>query len=494
MKTLLLMLLPLFLVPGFATGSDSPIANLVSDLDSSDALVVARAQAALDALDSSSVAPLKEALGAQISVRSRALLFQKLNTILTGMLAELDTAVTDFSAARRQARNQAGASAQKSAARKTARTRVEKIEHKLSASDLFLAPALARHEEQTGTAVQLVLRVRERLRESLRQQVKNRWPQLPAAHNLSITDLRCLCALLPPPREVDSWDQIALRGAQVAIQELESFDRSRTILARSWLLDLGEIGQMKLEEWSQDQGSSPVPPGIRREWTVRNRLRIPAPVDLDSSISMAHWDRMDASARRNQLLQLRAVHGKQVSPTLVYLARQDPDKTVQRRCAELLSLLGDPRGARLLLAQRQFSSDQIEETSRDAILRASVTLRDGGDLEGALSLLDDLSQRVTSDSELHHAIGIITMRMRNLERALEELQRAVSLDPRDPTIHYNLACAWALSGAAESALEALENAMKAGYSDADHTRSDPDLESLRGLPAFEQLLQQMTGS
>ena len=176
MKTLLLMLLPLFLVPGFATGSDSPIANLVSDLDSSDALVVARAQAALDALDSSSVAPLKEALGAQISVRSRALLFQKLNTILTGMLAELDTAVTDFSAARRQARNQAGASAQKSAARKTARTRVEKIEHKLSASDLFLAPALARHEEQTGTAVQLVLRVRERLRESLRQQVKNRWP------------------------------------------------------------------------------------------------------------------------------------------------------------------------------------------------------------------------------------------------------------------------------------------------------------------------------
>ena len=86
------------------------------------------------------------------------------------------------------------------------------------------------------------------------------------------------------------------------------------------------------------------------------------------------------------------------------------------------------------------------------------------------------------------------MRMRNLERALEELQRAVSLDPRDPTIHYNLACAWALSGAAESALEALGNAMKVGYSDADHTRSDPDLESLRGLPAFEQLLQQMKGS
>ena len=66
--------------------------------------------------------------------------------------------------------------------------------------------------------------------------------------------------------------------------------------------------------------------------------------------------------------------------------------------------------------------------------------------------------------------------------------------PTEGSIHYNLACAWALSGDPEKALESLRQAMKHGYSDADHTRSDADLESLRGLRAFEQLIEQMQGS
>ncbi|MEC9476110.1 MAG: tetratricopeptide repeat protein [Planctomycetota bacterium] len=493
MTILVIVCLSLLCGPVLANGADFPLGELVSQLDSPDAHVVARAQATLDALDDSSTGSLKETLDAQISPYIRAILFQKLNTILMGMLAELDTAVFDFATARLQAQRASDDKARKSSARETARARVEKIQQKLSASGLYLGPALARHDDQRGTTVSLVLRVRERLRESLMRKVSGRWQQLPGADSLSLSDLRCL-ASLAPPRGIDpKWDAISERSARLAIQELESLQRSRISYARSWLLDLGAIGQRNLDEWSRESVASPVSPGIRQEWSIRNRLRIPAPVDLDSAISLANWDQMTANSRRDQLLQLRAVHGKLVTPTLVYLASHDPDNTVQRRCAEFLSLMGDPRGAKLLLAQRQFSSDQVEEVSRDAVLRASITLRDSGDLEGALSLLDDLSQRVTADAELHHAIGIVTMRMRNLERALAALQRALNLDPYDPAIHYNLACAHALSGASGDALEALERAIEAGYNDADHTRSDPDLESLRELPEFELLLDQMKG-
>ncbi len=494
MKISTLLMLVLWIAPGVGWAIDSPVARIASDLDSLDALVVARALSSLEALDDSSVMALRVTLEGEVSPRSRAILLGKLDAILTGMLAELDAAVTDFATARKRTRRPPKPSDEAKSGRETARNRVEKVEQKLAVSGLFLAPPLARHDEQVGTAISLVVRVRERLRERLRQQVENRWPQLPPARDIPEPVLRCLCALLPPRGEDPGWDQIAQRGAQLAIKELESFDRSRISLARSWLLDLGQTGRRQLLEWSQSSPSSPVPPGIRQEWTIRNRLRIPALVDLDSSISVANWDQLDASTRRDQLLQLRAVHGELVTPTLAILARDDPDPSVRRRCAELLSLLGDPRGARLLLAQRQFSASQVEAASRDAILRASVRLRNDGNLEGALALLDELARRITADAQIHHALGVVTMRMRDLDRAIDELEQAVSLDPTDASIHYNLACAWALSGDSEKALESLRQAMKHGYSDADHTLSDADLESLRGLRAFEQLIEQMQGS
>ncbi|MGE4618911.1 MAG: tetratricopeptide repeat protein [Planctomycetota bacterium] len=483
----------------------SSITRIAVDLDSADAIVVAQARAALELLDASSLTRLKEALEDQrpwMSAHSRAILFHKVNAILFGMLEELDTAVIDFSAARNRARPRPGVTPQQTAARKTARLRVNKIVSQLATSGLFLAPALARHVERNGSTLTLVQRVRQRLIDDLRQQVEVRWPQLPPAKNISHIDLRCLSALLPPPgenknenkNENKKWDRIAERSANIAIEELKSFDQARISMARSWLLDLTETGQQKLDELARTTIPSPIPPGIWQEWRLRNRLRIPATVDLDSSISVGHWNQLSATQRRNQLIQLRAVHGEQIIPTLVFLARQDPDKTMRKRAAELLSLLGDPRGAGLLLAQRQFSSDPIEQSSRDAILRASSTLRDGGDLEGALALLDDLSQRLPDDAQIHHAIGVVTMRMRTLERAIEELQRSIGLDPTDPSTHYNLACAHALSGNAEKALESLQNAIQNGYTDAEHTRSDSDLESLRELPAFEALLDQMLSS
>lgn len=491
MILLLLTLLSLQYEPSYVNETDYPLAGLVSDLDSTDSFVAAKAQSALAALDDSAIEQLKEALDSDLSPYSYSLLFQKLSSILTGKLEELDTAVLDFATARRQTQLSPETAATNSTARETARARVEKIQAKLASSGLYLAPALNRHEAQNGTTVKLVKRVRERLREELLGQVSTRWQQLPDTDRISKSDLRCLAALIPTSGTDPSWDAIASRSADLAIQELESMKRTRISFARSWLLDLDAIGREKMVKWSKSSAPSPISPVIRKEWTVRNRLQIPAPVDLDSSISLATWDQLDTNDRREHLLQLRAVHGKLVIPTLVFLASEDTDSAIQRRCAEFLSLMGDPRGAQLLLAQRQFSSDQVEEVSRDAVLRAAVVLRDNGNLDGALSLLDDLSKKVTADAELHHAIGIVTMRMRNLERALVALKRALNLDPSDPAIHYNLACAYALSGLSDKALKALKGAVEAGYTDVDHTRSDPDLESLRGLPRFELLLDQM---
>ncbi len=491
-----LLFLTLVLLPGSspATADDWPLAAIAGALDSSDSRMVARAQAALDRLDDTSLVPLREILSEPLSVPVRAILSAKLAAILAGALSDLDASVIEFSAARSRARVGAEPSAETRAARESARIRVMKIEQELRASDLHLAPALTRHEDLHGTRSSLVLRVHTRLRVSLRSVLEQRWPIWPEPQQIARADLRIIGSLLPATGENPRADAIARRAALLAIDQLESLDPVQIVDARDWLLDLGVIGQQTLDAWVSQATPSSVAPGTRREWAIRNRLRLPAPVDPESSITLADWDQFDASTRLDRMIRLRSVHGDRTVPTLVHLALSDEDPLLRRRSAELLSLLGDPRAAVILLDQRRYSADKIEGEDRDAVLRAAANLRNSGDLEGAFSLLNDLALRLTADAEVHQALGVVAMRMRNLERAVQELERSISLDPSDSSARYNLACALALSGSLEAALEALRGAVQAGYSDHSHAREDPDLEALRGLPAFEGLLLEMSRS
>lgn len=71
------------------------------------------------------------------------------------------------------------------------------------------------------------------------------------------------------------------------------------------------------------------------------------------------------------------------------------------------------------------------------------------------------------------------------------LEVATRVRPDSITPWYNLACARALMGHTEPALEALERAVDAGYADLDHLRSDPDLESLRKEEGYRRLVERL---
>jgi tetratricopeptide (TPR) repeat protein len=77
-----------------------------------------------------------------------------------------------------------------------------------------------------------------------------------------------------------------------------------------------------------------------------------------------------------------------------------------------------------------------------------------------------------------------------LEGATSDLQRAVTIAPADATAHYNLACAYALSGDADQALVSLGHAVDL---DPDQYKSfamtDPDLASLRARTEFRLMVE-----
>jgi TolB-like protein/Flp pilus assembly protein TadD len=71
--------------------------------------------------------------------------------------------------------------------------------------------------------------------------------------------------------------------------------------------------------------------------------------------------------------------------------------------------------------------------------------------------------------------------------AMREANLATLLRPSDATVHYNAACTFCTLKKKEEAMVALGKAWKAGFKDADWARNDPDLEILKGEPAFDEL-------
>lgn len=108
-------------------------------------------------------------------------------------------------------------------------------------------------------------------------------------------------------------------------------------------------------------------------------------------------------------------------------------------------------------------------------------------IQNELAALQDMNSQ---DADSWHRVGTALLQMRELDAAAEALGQAARLDKESPsTSLYNLACAFALDGRQREALEALEFAIQAGYSDAEHLRKDPDLTSLRESAEFERLAQ-----
>ncbi len=74
------------------------------------------------------------------------------------------------------------------------------------------------------------------------------------------------------------------------------------------------------------------------------------------------------------------------------------------------------------------------------------------------------------------------------DKGLQVDKRLSQLLKSDPTVHYNLACSYALVGNKKDAIRALKHAIELGYMDFNHLRKDQDLKSLHGDPAFEKLV------
>ena len=87
-----------------------------------------------------------------------------------------------------------------------------------------------------------------------------------------------------------------------------------------------------------------------------------------------------------------------------------------------------------------------------------------------------------------YRLGVSYQNMKQYEKAIAAYRKAESI-AHNPRTMYNLGCAFALSGAADSAFAWLGRAADAGFSQPETLTSDEDLSSIRGDARFAALVE-----
>ncbi len=82
--------------------------------------------------------------------------------------------------------------------------------------------------------------------------------------------------------------------------------------------------------------------------------------------------------------------------------------------------------------------------------------------------------------------GIKKYKEYEIEEAIEDFEKGLKLEPRDISLHFNIACAFSLLENKEEAYSYLSKAVKLGFKDFDKIQSHDDLAFLRIQEDFDQ--------
>jgi tetratricopeptide (TPR) repeat protein len=131
-------------------------------------------------------------------------------------------------------------------------------------------------------------------------------------------------------------------------------------------------------------------------------------------------------------------------------------------------------------------------------------------LDQALSLLRPIAANDPKELSVQVELAFLLSRMGNTEEVVKKVEELRESSANDPNQLYNIACCYALCAAAiadssttepngelqldlvRRAIATLEQAVSEGFDDLQYLRRDPDLDFIRTLPKFRELVERVT--
>jgi tetratricopeptide (TPR) repeat protein len=221
----------------------------------------------------------------------------------------------------------------------------------------------------------------------------------------------------------------------------------------------------------------PLIDGIRRLWASAAQQDVPWTMVLARDMPHA-FDALVESAASRQLVQ----------DTVSFLARQlapgEPAPEVPPARDALTHAFGWEWKQAADAYGRMVADDPRDREARRQharALRQTGRARDAiGELRKAIELGDDAGVRLE--------LAGLLLAEKQFDDAVAEYDAAIARGGAAGVAQYNAACALALAGRTDAALDRLEKALAAGFASRERIESDADLSSLRSHPRYRALL------
>jgi serine/threonine protein kinase/Tfp pilus assembly protein PilF len=109
----------------------------------------------------------------------------------------------------------------------------------------------------------------------------------------------------------------------------------------------------------------------------------------------------------------------------------------------------------------------------------------------ALRLIDERLALNPDDARASQLGATVAASLGLNDMARDYARRALTINPDDPLLLYNISCMYSLLGSPNEALDCLEKAVDKGYGQKDWVEHDSDLDPIRELPRFKMILEAM---
>lgn len=163
----------------------------------------------------------------------------------------------------------------------------------------------------------------------------------------------------------------------------------------------------------------------------------------------------------------------------------NPDYDRLRRESPIINRQEESSGFLALMQTMANTMESHAEVAAEAREREAAARR-AGQLAPASGARPRAAVAEPVEREL--AAAVQHQRSGRLAQAEAAYERVLAQRPRDVLALYNLACICAVQGREQRALNLLDRAVDAGYRDANHMKTDPDLASLRGTQRYKAIL------
>ncbi|MEM7235639.1 MAG: hypothetical protein AAF517_25935, partial [Planctomycetota bacterium] len=209
-------------------------------------------------------------------------------------------------------------------------------------------------------------------------------------------------------------------------------------------------------------------------------------------IHFGDFRKLPFPARRRRVFQYARAAGVEAIPTLRAIVIDDELETsflVKYAAAKALATqLGDQLGYLVLKSLRPDMVMKRPEFARDLRLIQGLALVRAKNYSRAIEEFSQILDELPFDFEGNYHIAFAYLLIKNYAKSIHHFEVARRIRPKDQLTLYNLACAYSLAGKAKEAIEALDASVDAGFYDADHISTDPDLNPIRKEKGFEAVL------